>query len=248
MAPKKFFSKSFLLFHPILYRRLMSGRLYRRSLSAKFPKFPPQPLSPPELDDISDKTLVIDMESWLLKSNSTFSFFMLVAMEGGSYLRGLLLLILYPFLLALDEGLRLRVMVMVCFFGMKVDWFKLDRAVLPKYFLENVTLEGFEVLRKGLEEAKAVVCVSRMMPRVMVDAFLKEYMGVKEVVGREIGVKYGYFSGVLMDLDEQELGKKLETIGGDVLEFGSSFGERVQQKNHPLSFCKVRKHAYACSS
>ncbi|KAF3332926.1 putative glycerol-3-phosphate acyltransferase 3 [Carex littledalei] len=125
------------------------------------------------------------MEEWLLKSNTTFHYFMLVALEGGD--------------------LMIRVMVMVCFCGMKVDGFRLGRAILPKYFLENVALEGFEVLRKGLKEAKGVVCVSRRMPRVMVDGFLRDYMGVKDVVGIEIGIKFGFFTGVSRDWDEQKL-------------------------------------------
>lgn len=232
MASKGFVDKSFLSFHRFVHRMLAN---YRRILCTKLPKCRPQPLSVPSLDGISEKTLVIDMEEWLLRSNSTFPYFMLVALEGGGFLRGLCLLFLYSFIQFLNEELMLRVMVMVCFFGLKVDGFKLDRAVLPKYFLEEVALEGFEVLRRGLKEAKGVVCVSRRMPRVMVDFFLRDYMEVKEVVGREIGMKYGFFTGALMDWDDKNLVDKLEAIGGDVMAFGSSFGKDIQLQNHLFS-------------
>ncbi|XP_078149010.1 putative glycerol-3-phosphate acyltransferase 3 [Carex rostrata] len=234
MASKGFFSKSFLFFHRFLHRMLAN---YKRVLCTKLRKCRPQPPSLPSLDDISEKTLVIDIEEWLLKSNTTFHYFMLVALEGGGFFRGLVLLCIYPFLHFLNEELMVRVMVMVCFRGMKVDGFRLGRAILPKYFLENVALEGFEVLRKGLKEAKGVVCVSRRMPRVMVDGFLRDYMEVKEVVGIELGIRYGFFTGVSMDWDEQKLVNKLEAIGGDVMAFGSSFGMDSQQQDHPFLEC-----------
>ncbi|KAJ1691615.1 hypothetical protein LUZ63_015770 [Rhynchospora breviuscula] len=234
MASKGFFTKSFLLYHRILHRNLSIGKLYRRTMSANLPRYPSQSTSPPSFDDISNKTLVIDMDEWLLKSHSTFPYFMLVALEGGGYLRGLLLLFSYLFLYSFaSEELMLKVMVMFSFCGMKVDGFRLDRAVLPKYFLDNVGLEGFEVLKKGLKEAKGVVCVSRRVPRVMVDGFLRDYMGVKDIMGREIGMKYGFFSGVLMDWNEDKLAQKLEGVGGDVMAFGSCFGKYSQQ--HPFT-------------
>jgi glycerol-3-phosphate acyltransferase len=224
--------KFFLFFHRW---KFANSKLYRRTMSKKILTCSSQSASLPSFDDITNKTFVIDMDEWLLKSNSTFPYFMLVALEGGGFLRGFLLLFLYSFLQFFSEEVMLRVMVMVCFFGMKVDGFRLDRAILPKYFLENVALEGFEVLKKGLKEAKEVVCVSRRMPRVMVDGFLRDYMGVKEVAAREIGMKNGLFSGTLMDWDDKKLVRKLEAIGGDVMVFGSGFAKDSQQKSHLFS-------------
>jgi glycerol-3-phosphate acyltransferase len=245
MASKDFL-KSFLFLHRFLRRKVANSKLYRRTISTKLPKCPSQPASSPSFYDIANKTLVIDMDEWLLKSNSTFPYFMLVALEGGGFLRGFVLLFLYPFLQFFSEEVMLRVMVMVCFIGMKVDGFRLDRAILPKYFLENVALEGFEVLKKCLKEAKGVVCVSRRMPRVMVDGFLRDYMGVKEVVAREIGMKYGFFSGALMDWDDKKLVRKLEAIGGDVMAFGSCFAKDGLQKNHLFSVSNSFKTFQLC--
>ncbi|KAJ3694051.1 hypothetical protein LUZ60_009531 [Juncus effusus] len=246
MAQRSFFFKLFLSFYRFLYRKLSNGKSYKRTASTKLPKCPPQYPSWLLFDNLSDKTLVIDIEGWLLKSNSTFNYFMLVALEGGGFLRGFLLLCLYPVLHFLSQELMLRVMIMICFFGLRVDGFKLDRAILPKYFLENVGLEGFEVLKKGLKEAKGVVCVSRVMPRIMVEAFMREYMGVEKVVGREIGVFWGYFNGVLMDWNENEFlgmlqpkGSVEDYLNDDILGFGSSsFGKARQQKDHIFSLCK----------
>jgi glycerol-3-phosphate acyltransferase len=61
------------------------------------------------------------VEGWLLMLPlSTFPYFMLVAVEAGSFLRGLLLLLIYPMILRclclLGGDLYLKIMVMVsCF-------------------------------------------------------------------------------------------------------------------------------------
>jgi glycerol-3-phosphate acyltransferase len=44
-----------------------------------------------------------------------------------------------------------------------------------------------------------VAAVSRSFPTVMVEAFLKEYMGFDAVVGREVKAGYRYFAGVIYD-------------------------------------------------
>jgi glycerol-3-phosphate acyltransferase len=44
-----------------------------------------------------------------------------------------------------------------------------------------------------------VAAVSRSFPTVMVEAFLKEYMGFDVVVGREVKAGYRYFAGVIDD-------------------------------------------------
>ncbi|ONK63180.1 uncharacterized protein A4U43_C07F12230 [Asparagus officinalis] len=147
------------------------------------------PLNPAEL---STKALVFDVEGGLLRSSSSFPYFMLVALEEGGLLRGLILLLSYPLVCCLSQEMGIRVMVMVSFCGLSKKSFAAGRVVLPKFLLEDVGLEGLALMRRG----KRRVCVSRM-PRVMVEWFLKEYLDVEVVVGRELKVFCGYYTGFL---------------------------------------------------
>ena len=62
-----------------------------------------RPKTCPTLSDLSTKTLVFDVEGGLLRSFFAFPYFMLVALEAGGFLRGLLLLLLYSLVRCLDE-------------------------------------------------------------------------------------------------------------------------------------------------
>ncbi|XP_017237416.1 probable glycerol-3-phosphate acyltransferase 3 [Daucus carota subsp. sativus] len=139
-------------------------------------------------------TVVFNVEGSLLKSSSLFPYFMLVAFEAGSIIRALVLLILYPFLSLLSHEISLKVMVMVSFFGIKKTGFRVGSSVLPKYFLEDVGDEVFEVLKR----AKTKVAVTNL-PQVMVESFLRDYLEIEFVNGRELKVVCGYYVGLMED-------------------------------------------------
>uniref|UniRef100_A0A7N0UIW7 Phospholipid/glycerol acyltransferase domain-containing protein n=1 Tax=Kalanchoe fedtschenkoi TaxID=63787 RepID=A0A7N0UIW7_KALFE len=148
-------------------------------------------------DLVENTTLICNVENGLLKSSNLFPYFMLVAFEAGSVLRALLLLLLYPFMcLVKTEETRLKMMVMVCFCGIRKDGFRIGASVLPKFLLENVGLEGFEVMKKA--RVVKIVGVSDM-PQVMIEPFLRDYMGFDGVVGTELKVFHGYFTGLMED-------------------------------------------------
>ncbi|KAG8061653.1 hypothetical protein GUJ93_ZPchr0003g16678 [Zizania palustris] len=164
---------------------------------------------------------VCKVEGGLLMSPSTFPYFMLIALEAGGLLRGLLLLLLYPVLRLLSHDRAIKVMIMVSFLGVWKDGFRLGRAVMPKLFLDDVCAEVFEEEEEEEEaQRRRRVCVSAM-PRVMVEPFLKEYLGVDAVVAPELRVFRGYYLGlteddgeVLRRLDmEEEIAAK--ECGGD---------------------------------
>ncbi|RDX80166.1 putative glycerol-3-phosphate acyltransferase 3, partial [Mucuna pruriens] len=140
--------------------------------------------------DLNDHTLIFDVEGALLKSSSVFPYFMLVAFEAGGLLRAIVLVLVYPFVCLVSEEMGLKMMVMVCFFGMKEDRLRVGRAVLPKFFLEDVGEEMFEVVKRGGRK----VGFSKL-PRVMVESFLKEYLEIDFVVGRELKVFNGFYVG-----------------------------------------------------
>ncbi|KAJ8747166.1 hypothetical protein K2173_013149 [Erythroxylum novogranatense] len=121
-----------------------------------------------------------------------FPYFMLVAFEAGSVLRALVLFILYPVICLVGVEMGLKIMVFVCFFGIRKDNFRVGRAVLPKFFLEDVGLEAFEVIKRGGKK----VAVSDF-PQPMIESFLREYLEIDFVVGRGLRSFHGYFVGFM---------------------------------------------------
>ncbi|KAJ7977692.1 glycerol-3-phosphate acyltransferase 3 [Quillaja saponaria] len=144
-----FFNSLFLFCYRILRRKLKVLKvLHRTSSSSTYSKYQKYP-SIIHRSDLSDHTLIFDVEGALLKSSSLFPYFMLVAFEAGGLIRAIALFLLYPFVCLVGDEMGLKIMVMVCFFGIKKDSFSVGTAVLPKFFLEDVGLEMFEVIKKG---------------------------------------------------------------------------------------------------
>ncbi|OAY69088.1 putative glycerol-3-phosphate acyltransferase 3 [Ananas comosus] len=216
--------KYFLFFYKVLLRRVRLAH----GCHGKLQKSPPL-----EKLSNSNQAIVCDVEGGLLRSSSTFPYFMLVALEGGGFFRGLLLLVLYPLLCCVGCELGLRVMVMVCFLGIKREGFRVGKAILPKFLMEDVGLEGFKALNKGSKR----VCVSRM-PRVMVEGFLKDYLEVEVVIGRELKEFHGYYTGLMEEegeaMERLDL-KELMGMGDGVV----GMGGYASSLHHPLfSLCK----------
>ncbi|XP_057718893.1 probable glycerol-3-phosphate acyltransferase 2 [Arachis stenosperma] len=158
----------------------------------KYRKFSSYSSSLLHRSDLKEHTLLFDVEGALLRSSSVFPYFMLVAFEAGGLVRAIVLVLTYPLVCLVGEDLGMKIMVMVCFFGIKEKSFRVGSAVLPKFLLEDVGSEIFEVVngagkRVGLSK----------MPRVMVECFLKEYLKVDLVVGREMKEFCGYFLGFM---------------------------------------------------
>ncbi|KAE8711552.1 putative glycerol-3-phosphate acyltransferase 2 [Hibiscus syriacus] len=145
------------------------------------------------------------MEGALLKSSSVFPYFFLVAFEAGGLLRVVILFLLYPIICLVSKEWGLKIMVFVCFVGLKEESFSIGRTVLPKFLLEDVGNEGFDMVMKCGGTKIAVTD----MPRVMVECFLKDYLRIDSVVGRELKVVCGYFIGLM----EDQNGSKVEGEG-----------------------------------
>lgn len=190
--------KAFFFLYRILFRKLKSLRRDLRnrhalSPSSSFKSYHKYPsFSHRSSSDLSNSTLVFNMEGALLKSSSLFPYFMLVAFEAGGLFRSIILFLLYPFICMLSQEIGLKVMVMICFFGIKKESFRVGTAVLPKFYLEDVGLEMFELLQKG---SKRVALTN--FPIVMVESFLRDYLKVDCVVGRELKVFGGYYLGLM---------------------------------------------------
>ncbi|XP_027367510.1 probable glycerol-3-phosphate acyltransferase 3 [Abrus precatorius] len=203
-----FFKSLFFFWYRFLFRQLRNLIRFHRNISNsfatttqfKYQKFPSLVHRP----DLNDHTLIFDVENALLKSSSVFPYFMLVAFEAGGLLRAIIFVLLYPFVCLAGEEMGLKIMVMTCFFGIKAESFRVGRSVLPKVFLEDVGSEIFEVLNKGGKK----VGVSNL-PQVMVESFLREYLDIDFVVGRELKIFCGYYVGLL---DETKTKHALEQV------------------------------------
>ncbi|XP_010259209.1 PREDICTED: probable glycerol-3-phosphate acyltransferase 2 [Nelumbo nucifera] len=198
MAGKAFSLKAFLLYiSRIILRRSRIPRSFKAS-QLRLQKLP----------SLANRALIFDVEGALLRSSSLFPYFLLVAFEAGSLLRALVLFLLYPILCVVSEDMGLKIMVFVCFLGIKKHSFRVGTAVLPKFFLEDVGLEGFqEVMRSGRKLAVTA------LPTVMVEGFLRDYLGVESVVGRELKQFRGYFLGFMENKERSSL--VLEKVLGE---------------------------------
>jgi glycerol-3-phosphate acyltransferase len=212
-------------FSPIrrLLRRNLSGRHYRHPTTATTAK---TTTSSPPAENLQGQTVIVDVEAWLLRSRlSTFAYFMLVAVEAGGFLRGLLLLLSYPFMCLLSGDMRLRAMVMVTFFGLREkEVARVGKAVLPKLFLEEMAMEGLDAVK----DARRVVAVCTLFPRVMAEGFLKEYLRVDTVVGKEVMAVAGRYVGFIVD---EAL--TLQTDGAPV---GEEMKEMMNKGKHEEAF------------
>ncbi|MED6157542.1 hypothetical protein PIB30_024090 [Stylosanthes scabra] len=194
-----FFKPLFFFWYSFLLRQLKTLVGFRRnsgSTQFKYQKFSSLFHHHHSSLEIADHTLVFDVENTLLRSSSLFPYFMLVAFEAGGLIRAIVLVLLYPVACLADitrKELGLKMMVMICFFGIKVDSFRVGRSVLPKFLLEDVGKEMFDALKRS--EGKKVGVTN--MPRIMVESFLREYLDIDVVVGRELKVFGGYFIGLM---------------------------------------------------
>lgn len=196
-------------------------------------------------------TLVVDVDGALLLPRHTllFAYFMLVALEAGSFLRGLVLLLLYPVISCLGalagRDAAVRAMAAVAFCGLREGTFRAGRAVLPRWLLEDVQAEALKVTRRAGDPARVVWASA--MPRVMVEPFLRDYLQVSPaaaVAAREMKTVWGFYTGLMeYDCDVREdmsvLRQKTAAGGDDDDVVGFSAGDSMEFLCSPLSsICK----------
>ncbi|CAN6280707.1 unnamed protein product [Urochloa humidicola] len=241
-----------------------------RRLNALIIRAQPPPLARPDagraaaatLDAIPASVAMCKVEGGLLRSSSTFPYFMLVALEAGGLLRGLLLLLLYPALRLLGHDRAIKAMAVVSFLGLKKDAFRAGRAALPKLLLEDVSAEVFDAAVAAASSPpspgrRRCVFVSAM-PRAMVEPFLREYLGVagdavvapemREFRGRYLGVMQGE-SEVLRGVDVEKVIASCREeddvvgVGGLGSSFADLFQKHCKEVYVPTESARRRWHA-----
>ncbi|CAD6333162.1 unnamed protein product [Miscanthus lutarioriparius] len=170
--------------------------------------------SPPALRQQGENAFAVDADALLLNPSPGAAFppYFLAAVEAGGYARGLVLLALYPVLRALPCGARVRAMAMVSFCGLRRDEAaRVGRAVLPKIFSREAPgVHAVEPALRALPKEAKVVAVSPTFPTVMVEAFLKEYVGFDAVAGRELKGGPRYLTGAMAELDTERVARSLD--------------------------------------
>lgn len=150
-----------------------------------------------ESDGREKSTIVADMDGTLLIGRSSFPYFALVAFEVGGVLRLLLLVLASPLAGLLyyfiSESAGIRVLIFATFAGARVsDIESVARAVLPKFYSGDIHPEAWRVF-----SSCGTRCVLTANPRIMVEPFLRDYLGADLVIGTEISSLRGRATGLV---------------------------------------------------
>ncbi|KAI4351241.1 hypothetical protein L6164_005618 [Bauhinia variegata] len=186
--------------------------------------------------------VVADMDGTLLRGRSSFPYFALIAFEVGGVLRLLFYLlaspiagILYYFV---SESAGIQVLIFSSMAGMKLSSIEsVARAVLPKFYSVDLHPETWRVFSSCGKR-----CVLTANPRIMVEPFLKDFLGADMVLGTELGSYMGRATGLVCKpgilVGKKKADALKKAFGGEEPEIG--LGDRVTD----APFMKLCKEGY----
>ena len=195
-------------------------------------------------DHLATATIVSDLDGSLLLGRSSFPYFALTAFDIGGPLRLFLLLAFSPLAAFLyhfvSESASIQVIIFASLAGVKISSIEsAARAVLPKFYAEDVHPETWRVLAAG--KRRWVVTTN---PRVMVEPFLKECLGVGVVMGTELAVYRGRATGFVRRpgvlVGERKAAEVKKVLGNGTAAPEIGIGDRTSD----FLFMKLCKEAY----
>lgn len=198
-------------------------------------------------DRRGQQTVACDFYGSLVRSRSCFPYFMLVAFEAGSVLRAVILLLSSPIAWILyycvSEAAGIKLLIFVTFAGLRVESIETcARAVLPRFYAEDLHGETWRVF-SSFGKKRFVVTGG---PRVIIEHFVKEYLGADSVIGTELEVTRGGRAtglvtppGVLLGAHKRNA-LKAACDGGPAPDVG--IGDQEHDYGF-LAYCTVRSFA-----
>nr|GEV69475.1 signal peptide peptidase-lik 4 [Tanacetum cinerariifolium] len=133
-------------------------------------------------------SIAADLDGTLLKSNLSFLYYILLAIEAGSLIRGITLILSIPLItltsIFISEQLAAKLLIFITYSQLKISNVEhVSRTILPFFYAKDVRNDSFELF--DMCEKKVIVTAN---PVVMVDVFVKEWLGGDKVIGTAIEV------------------------------------------------------------